>query len=726
MGIFFKVLFFSLPCASLCLGDVVQPKTVYFEDDIAPLISELSCNNVKCHGSELGVGGLKFAMFAGDNSADYENLAFGYKGRFVKADSPENTLLIKKLSGQAPHFGGEIKTKNPKEFELFLNWVKDGCKYRKEGAPELLYIHPDTPFILLNIGESKKLKFLGEYSDGSVKDISDSVRIQISDKNLKQIKGSEIKAESFGPVYVNASLNRKFCTTNILIKKSEIKKYPKEEANNKIDFLVSKKLQEANIIPSNLCTDAEFIRRLYLDATGLLPSAKEAEDFIKINNPKKREVLIDKVLSSSGFIDKLTMRISDTLRIKSEFPSNLWPNAAQAYHNYLRDAFDAGMPYNILVQNLLLSSGSNFKNPPSNFYRAVSVKNADNYAEAASLVFMGVRTNCIKCHVHPTEEWTPKDASDLAAFFSQIKFKNSKEWKEEILTLDIDEDFGEPKTEYNYIFKESIATASNKDYRESFANWLLSNSNPYFAKAAMSRLWYWIFGIGLIDPADDIRPNKPSTNPELLKYLEDSFQDSGYNFKTMFKLIFMSKTYQRSYKSNATNADDFYFFSRHIPSRIEAESLNDIISGILGVYQPFKSITPEPYAFWPENYKAIELHDGSVSNPFLTLFGKPGRNSSYLNDRSSLLSMQQILHLSDSANINDKLKNSKWLKDLSASNQAIEDKIKILYLSFLNRFPTAKEISINKAYIESGKPLADVYKDIAWALINSKEFLFKL
>ncbi|MBR4596841.1 MAG: DUF1553 domain-containing protein, partial [Opitutales bacterium] len=328
----------------------------------------------------------------------------------------------------------------------------------------------------------------------------------------------------------------------------------------------------------------------------------------------------------------------------------------------------------------------------------------------------------VKCHDHRDEVWTMQDGKNFAKIFSHISMKKSKEWKEEILTLEIPD-----KPQEFFIFGEKIVSEPNKDPREAFVKWLVDEKNPYFSKIVVNRVWHWIFGSGLTNPADDLRPNKPSSNPKLEKYLEEVFVKSGFDLKALYREIFLSQAYARSSSKNPSNKEENTLFSRHYPSRLDAESLNDIISGILGVYQPFKSITPEPYAFWPEDFKAVQLHDGSVSNPFLTLFGKPGRNSSHLNDRSNALSMQQLLHLLGSANINSKLDNSKFIKDLARQPVPPSEKIKTIYLAFLARYPTSAELDIAKKYFDSkAKTGLDGIKDLVWAILNTKEFLFKL
>lgn len=712
----------SALCA-LCFSEETGAD-VYYNSHIAAVFAQNNCSSPKCHGAESGAGGLKLAMFNGNPRADFTTIANAYKSRYINLKKPGDSLLLKKLSGAVAHRGAKL---SEGELELLKNWIKQGARFEDPSAPKILSIASDKSEIVLQPNQSQKLKIEGLFSDKSKRDLTESCVFDYDKSLIEVSRDGLVKYADSGVSFINASTNRKFCTVRVICASPLKGTFPEEKPANPIDVYALETLKKAGVLPSEICSDSEFMRRLYLDAAGFLPKPEEVEAFLKDRSESKRAKLIEKVLDSPEFADMLAMRLSDILRIKSEFPSNLWPNAAQSYYTWLRDAIANGMPYDVMAREMLLSSGSNFKNPPVNFYRAVNVKNADNYAEAAALVFMGVRTNCIKCHAHPSESWTPEDNAKLAGFFKHLNFKKSKEWKEEILTLDLSKTREEGNSEQlNYVFGEALRCPSGVDTREAFADWLLTKENPYFSKAVVNRVWFWIFSSGLQNPADDIRPNKGLINEKILAHLEEVFKESDFDLKSVYREIFLSNTYQRSSKPNASNARDALLFSHHIPTRIEAEYLNDIISANLGVYQAFKSITPEPYAFWPEDFKAIKLHDGSVSNPFLTLFGKPGRNSSHLNDRLNQVSMQQILHLSGSANINQKLDKSQFLKSLAGSKIQNRDKIKTLYLTFLTRHPTQREYEVCLKYFESGKAPLEAIKDLTWAILNSKEFIFKM
>lgn len=708
---------------SLCFSQE-QRVELFYESNIAPILAQNNCSSPKCHGAETGAGGLRFVMFNGNPKADFTVITSSYKSRYIDRNNPKNSLILKKLSGEIAHSGTKLTKDELKTLEA---WISQGANFRDANSANLISISADKSEVILNPGEEAQLKIEASYSNGEKIDITNKCLFSYDKKLIEVSKDGKVKYLKSGVGFINVSNSRKFCTVRVICAKPLKDEFPKEQAANPIDVYALENLRKAGIVPSQLCSDSEFMRRLYLDATGLLPKPEEVEEFLGDKSKSKRAKLVEKVLNSPEFTDMLAMRLSDILRIKSEFPSNLWPNAAQAYYTWLRDSLAGGMPYDVMARTMLLSSGSNFKSPPVNFYRAVNVKNADNFAEAAALVFMGVRTNCIKCHAHPYESWTPQDNAKLASFFEQLSFKKSKEWKEEILTINLEESKLDKDAPHKfYIFSEELTSPAGADRREAFTDWLLSGNNPYFSRAIVSRIWFWIFSRGLQNPADDIRPNMAIVSDKILSYLEETLKESNFDLKSVYREIFLSNTYQRSSKPNATNSDDVALFSHHIPSRIEAEYLNDIISSNLGIYQAFKSITPEPYAFWPEDFKAIQLHDGSVSNPFLTLFGKPGRNSSHLNDRVNQVSMQQILHLAGSANISQKLDKSPLLKALSTSKISNRNKIKTLYLTFLTRPPTQHEYAICLKHFESGKTPIEAIKDITWAILNSKEFIFKL
>ncbi len=542
-----------------------------------------------------------------------------------------------------------------------------------------------------------------------------------------------------------------------------------------IDRLVAANLVPLGIQPL-LCTDAVFVRRVYLDVIGTLPSAQEARDFIlDADVMKKRRILIDRLLARDEFADLWALRWGDVLRIKAEFPVNLWPNAAQAYHHWLRSAIAANMPYDQFAREMLSSSGSNFRVGPVNFYRAIQNRMPDGLAAAVALTFMGTRT----------ETWPAERLAGMAAFFSQLGYKPTSEWKEEHVFWD---PLGTSSVAGNTApGRAAIAPATptpaappaatpaatpaavptevvpsrprfatfpdgqkielpvNRDPRQVFAEWLTRPNNPWFARNLANRLWAWLVGRGVIHEPDDIRPDNPPSNPALLAYLEQELVASHYNLKHLYRLILNSQTYQSSSVPHFPSPEAAANFASYPLRRLDAEVLIDAINKITGASDLYTSAIPEPFTYIPENQPAIALPDGSITSPFLALFGRSARATGMLNERDNKPLPAQWLHLLNSSHIQRKLEQSAKLKAILDPSHPPAAIIEELYLTILSRFPSPAEIQTIEAYGpqkpakpvpaaapgQAAKPAAPVvvkrredWLDIAWALLNSSEFLY--
>ena len=390
----------------------------------------------------------------------------------------------------------------------------------------------------------------------------------------------------------------------------------------KIDELVFAKLKHLGIQPAAVCSDSVFVRRVYLDVIGTLPTAQEAKEFISDQNPKKRKILIDRLLDRKEFADYWAMKWSDLLRVKSEYPINLWPNAVQSYHRWIRTCIKDNMPYDRFVREMLTASGSNFDVPQVNFYRAIQSREPAAIAQAVALTFMGVRA----------ESWSSRQWADMGVFFSQLQYKPTEQWKEEIVIFDPGKDVGairRRRCRLEAVFPDGTPAklVPGQDPREVFASWLISPKNPWFARNIVNRIWSWLLGRGIIHEPDDIRPDNPPVNPELLAYLEHELVSSHYDLKHVYRLILDSKTYQLSSISESNNHQGDAYFSHYLPRRLEAEVLIDAICQITGSTEKYSSPIPEPFTFIPESQRSIELADGSISSSFLEMFGRPSRNT---------------------------------------------------------------------------------------------------
>jgi hypothetical protein len=487
----------------------------------------------------------------------------------------------------------------------------------------------------------------------------------------------------------------------------------------KIDRLVFKKLKQKGVTPAPLCSDAVFVRRVYLDVIGTLPTAQEAKSFLADQNPKKRTVLIDRLLERKEFADYWATKWCDLLRVKSEYPINLWPNSVQSYHRWIRTCIRQDMPYDRFVRELLTSSGSNFNVPQVNFYRAVQSREPTALAQAVAISFMGVRP----------ESWPKERWADMAVFFAKIGYKATEQWKEEIVIFDPGKDSGRSAADgpVKAVFPDGAAAQllPDQDPRAAFADWLVGPKNPWFAWAAVNRVWAWLLGRGIIHEPDDIRPNNPASNPELLAYLERELVSAHYDLKHVFRLILNSNTYQLSSIPETDHAEGDACFSRYLPRRLEAEVLIDAICQVTGTTEKYSSPIPEPFTFIPENQRSIELADGSISSSFLDLFGRSARDTGLESERNSRPSAAQELHLLNSSHIRRKIEESTKLRELLQAKRKPREIVDELYLTILSRPATAEELNVLKDYAQPGHKGRRPMLDLVWALLNSAEFLYR-
>ena len=485
------------------------------------------------------------------------------------------------------------------------------------------------------------------------------------------------------------------------------------EPTGQIDRIVFRRLAELGITPANPSSDSAFVRRAYLDVIGTLPSAAEARQFILDADPAKRQALIDRLLQRDEFADYWAMKWSDLLKVKAEFPVNLWPEAAQAYHHWIREEIGANVPYDRFARELLCSSGSNFRVAPVNFFRAVQSKDASALARAVALTFMGERA----------ENWPSGRLAGMAAFFSQVGYKGTQEWKEEIVYWDPGK--ASPTTA---AFPDGTPAKlpPDRDPREVFADWLISPGNPWFARNIANRAWYWLMGRGIIQEPDDIRPGNPPSDPELLDFLQDRLVASHYDLKQLFRLILDSQAYQLSCIPRSDSPAAAANFASYPLRRLDAEVLIDALDSITGTTESYSSAIPEPFTYVPVEQRSIALPDGSITSPFLETFGRSPRDTGLELERNNHPSSAQELQLLNSANMRQKLQQGPGIQAILRSGGPANPVIDRLYLAILSRFPTAQERSEAAAYGRSAnlRP-REAAIDIAWALVNSAEFLYR-
>jgi len=484
-------------------------------------------------------------------------------------------------------------------------------------------------------------------------------------------------------------------------------------SRNAVDKAVLAELKKHGIEPAPPCTDAVFVRRVFLDVIGTLPSPAEVTGFLDDTRADKRARLVDALLEREEFAEYAALKWCDTLRVKAEFPINLWPNAVQAYHRWVCDAIRTNRPYDAIARELLTASGSNFRTPAVNFWRACPGRDPAALAQAVCLTMMGIRIESL-----------PADRqAGLAALFSRVAYKRTSEWKEEIVLLD--PAASEP---LHAVLPDGKAVTidAQEDPRAVFADWLIRRDNPRFRNAIVNRIWAWLMGRGIVHEPDDFRPDNPPSNPALLDLLGQELVRSGYDLRHIYRLILNSATYQQSPVPRSSDPKAEALFAHYIVRRLDAEVLIDALCAITGTNETYESPIPEPFTFLPEDERSIALADGSISSPFLEMFGRPTRDTGLWSERNNAVTAEQRLYLLNSSDIQVRIERSPRLATVARQGREAGGALRTIYLLVLSRPPTAAEVAAVTQYArETGnKNPKQILDDLVWALINSKEFLY--
>lgn len=500
----------------------------------------------------------------------------------------------------------------------------------------------------------------------------------------------------------------------------------------KIDELVFGRLKELGIRPAKLCSDAVFIRRAFLDVIGTLPTAEEARSFVEDPAPGKRTSLVDRLLARDEFADYWAMKWSDLLRVKAEFPVNLWPHATQGYYRWIRSALQENLPYDQFARQLLTANGSNFQVPPVNFYRAMQSRTPQGIAQVVALSLMAARI----------ERWPAERRSGLSAFFARLSYKPTRQWKEEIVLFDPAKTPDAVLAQTRPMFPDGTPAeiAADQDPRRVLADWLTAPGNPWFARGAVNRIWSWLLGRGIVHEPDDLRPDNPPSNPELLAWLEKELVRARYDLKHIYRLILNSQTYQLSSIPAIATPQAQAQFASYLLRRLEAEVLIDALCQVTRTTERYTSIIPEPFTFIPENLRSIALPDGSITSAFLEQFGRCPRDTGLESERNNRITAGQRLHLLNSSHIRRKIEQSARLQEWLQSGLPPPRIVAEVYLTVLSRLPSQEELEIVKEHgqtrgwaWETTKPQGkgrtprgrEALIDLLWALVNSPEFLYR-
>jgi hypothetical protein len=689
-----------------------------FENDIIPLFSRHGCNSAGCHGKADGQNGFKLSVFGFDPAADYAALVKEGRGRRVLAAAPDASLLLAKVSGGVPHGGGVRMPRNGPDYETVHAWIAAGVPFGRPDDPRVTAVRVEPVERQLAMRGTQQLRVIARYSDGREADVTAHARFQSNNDGLASVSaGGLVSAGDVpGEAAVMASyMNAVDVFRAVVPRAGRIEKWPDLPENNFIDGLVYKKLRKLNVLPSDSCDDADYLRRVYLDVIGTLPTPDEARRFLGDKRADKRARLVDELLRRPEYADYWALKWADLLRIDRQA---LGHKRAYGYYEWVRDSLAQNKPFDRFAREIVTAEGPLGEVGPASFYKAVA-KSGDA-ASTLSQVFLGVRIACAQCHHHPFDRWSQADYYGMTAFFAPVAVRGGP--RDEVLLASGPAEAKNPRTG-EISFAHALAVQSPKqplkgDCRPALADWMTAADNPWFARSLANRLWAHFVGRGLVEPVDDVRTTNPPTNPELLDALARSFVESKYDVKQLIRTITASRAYQRSSKPNATNARDEQNASRAPFKRIDAEVLLDMVCQTTGV--------PEKFAGVPAGSRAIQLWDSKVPHYFLKLFGRPVRASACECERVSEPGVAQVLHFLNSQEIHAKLTDDGGmvarLVKAKADDAALAEE---LYLTFYSRLPTEKEKGVAVAYLKKNAGRRrKAAEDLAWSLMNALEFVF--
>jgi len=688
------------------ISGVRSDATVSYTRDVSPVLATLGCNAGTCHGAKEGQNGFKLSLRGYDDLFDVRALTDDLASRRINVASPADSLALLKATGVVPHVGGQVVRQGEPNYEILRRWISAGAKL-DVGTPEVtsIEISPSNP-VVQTIGGKQQIRVVATYSDGSRRDVTAESFIVSSNTDVAEIKSkSQITTLRRGESAILARYEGAYAATTVTVMGDRTGfVWEQPEANNSIDNLVAAKWERLKIMPSEMCTDAEFVRRVYLDLTGLPPSSEAVLSFLADSRASqlKRDELIGQLVGNDSFVEHWSNKWADLLQVNRKY---LGVEGSKAFRAWIREQVAADVPYDKFAYSLLTASGSNRENPAASYYKIL--RTPAETMENTTHLFMAVRFNCNKCHDHPFERWTQDQYYETAAFFAQVGLKKDPESKDKqikgtaveggkpLYEIVFDRKEGEVKhdrtgkvTPPKFPFLASHTAAEDASRRERLARWITSADNQFFARSYVNRLWGYLLGVGLIDPLDDIRAGNPASNPELLDWLTEHFVESGFSVQDLIRTICKSRTYQLSLQTNKWNEDDKLNYSHALARRLPAEVLYDSIHFVAG------SISKIPGV--PLGTRAAALPDSGVkiASGFLQSLGRPSRESACECERSTGMQLGPVMALVSGPTLNDAISDPEnELAKLASSDRNDAELVSELFLRILSRPATAEEVA---------------------------------
>jgi hypothetical protein len=711
--------------ADVTVESMEKPFDWSFRNHVQPVLAKAGCSAGACHGAAAGQNGFKLSLRGYDNQGDYLALTRQAFGRRVNPDDPARSLILLKPTGAVPHKGGKRFETNSIDYRVLSEWIAAGTPPPRDEDPRIqkLEMLPET--VLLEPGAAQQLLVRATFSDGHVEDVTHWAKFTAANASVTQVdEDGKVKVIGNGEGAITAWYLSRIAVATItapLTNPVSPRLFSRAPRRNFIDDLALEKLRSLNVPPSPRCTDAEFIRRAFLDTIGVLPTEEETRRFLADKSKGRRDRLIETLLDRPEYVDYWSYKWSDLLLVSDK---KLRPPAVWAYYDWIRANVATNTPWDAFARQILTATGDTLQNGAANFY--ILHDDPRTLSETASQAFLGMSIACAKCHNHPLEKWTNDQYYQMANLFARIRVKSGSRDGENIIFTVNEGDLVQPlrgKPQPPAPLDASpLRMDSPEDRRVALADWMVSRDNPYFSRAIVNRIWANFFGVGLVQNVDDLRATNPASNEKLLSAAGRYLADHRFDLKTLMRAILESETYQRSSKPLPENQADTRFYSRYYPRRLMAEVLLDAISRVTGVSTPFDRADGGKY---PDGWRSMQLPDVSADSYFLKTFGRPERNITCECERTADPSMTQVLDISNGDTINKKLdardcRITQWIDSKTAPDQIIEH----AYLIAFSRFPTAQEREKLAKIIQASADRRLAVEDMFWALLSSKEFLF--
>jgi hypothetical protein len=729
----------AVALAALGCAPRLPAADVSFTNDVMAVLSRAGCNSGACHGNLNGKGGFKLSLRGQEPADDLRTLTRDQFARRVDPANPGQSLLLQKAAGQVPHEGGTRFLPTSPEYAAVRAWVAAGCRPDPAETPRVVGLDV-TPLreIAVAPADRVKLSAIARFSDGSRRDVTGLATYELNNVGVVKVlpTGEAVKEMDGEAVVLVRYLDKQVPVRLAFLPDRPAPDYSKLPTRHPIDKLVLAQLKEVRLAPADLCSDEVFVRRAYLDACGMIPSADEARRFLADRSPDKRDRLVDELLARPEFAEYWAQKWSDLLRNEEKA---LDRKGVQVYYRWIKGWIADDKPLTEFAAAVLAARGNTYENPPANFYRAV--RDPYQRAESAAQVFLGLRISCAKCHNHPFDVWTQDDYHRFVALFARIDYRVGENGKKD--NLDKHEFVGEQSVLVKhdgelphprggdaapkFLGAKTPGLSGDADRTAAVAAWVADPKNPFFAKAQANRVWLHLMGRGLVDPVDDFRASNPASNPPLMDHLAKAFVEGGYRIKPLVRHVMRSRTYQLASVADGPTGADETHFARALVQPLEAEQLLDALASVFGV--------PVAFPGYPAGLRAGQLpapvqagrrQTATTGSRFLKVFGKPDRLTTCECERSDEPGMIQAFQMLTGELLTGMLREPDnrigKLLAAKADDGVVLDE---LYLAAISRRPSAAERAKLLGYVGAATDRRAAWEDVAWGLVNAKEFLLR-